>query len=248
MPCSPNNRHLSGNDYTIPAPAMARLVSAGAFPSPSITRKTDEGLPQDCDTEESDVYILSGTEDRVPVSKKNPDGSWARDKRGSLVYDEEPRNGSVVSRYRPRIEGLCARSERWTRLVDGDPHWRSISKDNILIVSGRIAESRIADPADPNHVCSWLICQGYDDKGNASVYEDVAENGDRVALAQTNERNRVRSANRPLKDLRYGNRQPLLIAPIQPRFRQTPVPAPDFSSAGWMFEVVFDYGEAHSWH
>ena len=131
---------------------------------------------------------------------------------------------------------------------DGDPHWCSISKDNILTVSGSAAESRIADPANPNHVCSWLICQGSDDKGKASVYEDVAENGDRVALAQTNERNRVRSANRTLKDIRYGNSQPLLIDPTQPRFRQTPVLAPDFSSAGWMFEVVFDSGEPHAWH
>src|SRR6185503_9448225 len=33
---------------------------------PSITRKTDKGLPQYRDIEESDVYILSGAEDLVP--------------------------------------------------------------------------------------------------------------------------------------------------------------------------------------
>lgn len=34
---------------------------------PTITRKTDKGLPQYWDTEESDVFILSGAEDLVPV-------------------------------------------------------------------------------------------------------------------------------------------------------------------------------------
>ena len=212
---------------------------------PAITRKTDKGLPQYRDAEESDVFILSGAEDLVSAYKKNPDGSWAHDAHGNPIYDEESRNGYSVKRYRPRVEGLFARIERWTRLIDGDTHWRSISKDNILTVYGSTPESRIADPANPSHIFSWLICQSYDDKGNAIVYEYVAENDDNVDLSRVNERNRVRSANRYLKTIRYGNRQPLLIDPAQPSFRQAHVPAPDFSNAGWMFEVVFDYGEGH---
>jgi hypothetical protein len=212
---------------------------------PSITRRTDKGLPRYCDAEESDVYILSGSEDLVPTYNRSPDGSLARDQQGNLIRDEESRNGYTVKRYRPRIEGLFARIERWTRHVDGDTHWRSISKDNILTVYGSTSESRIADPADPAHVFSWLICQSFDDKGNAIVYEYAAENDDNVDQSLVNERNRVRSANRYLKTIRYGNRQPLLIDPTQPSFRQSHVPAPDFDNAGWMFEVVFDYGEGH---
>lgn len=212
---------------------------------PAITRRTDKGLPQYRDADESDVFVLSGAEDLVSAYKKNPDGSWARDPQGNIIFDEEPRNGYRVKRYRPRVEGLFARIERWTRLIDGDTHWRSISKDNILTVYGGTAESRIADPAEPARVFSWLLCQSYDDKGNAIVYEYVAENEDNVDLSQVNERNRVRSANRYLKSIRYGNRQPLLIDATQPSFRRTHVPAPDFSNAGWMFEVVFDYGEGH---
>src|SRR5687767_10916601 len=34
---------------------------------PAITRKTDKGLPQYRDAEESDVFLLSGAEDLVPV-------------------------------------------------------------------------------------------------------------------------------------------------------------------------------------
>ncbi len=38
---------------------------------PAITRKTDKGLPQYHDDEESDVFILSGAEDLVPKSRHN---------------------------------------------------------------------------------------------------------------------------------------------------------------------------------
>src|SRR5436190_15458952 len=41
---------------------------------PQITRKTDKGLPQYWDAEESDVFILSGSEDLVPVLRTNANG------------------------------------------------------------------------------------------------------------------------------------------------------------------------------
>src|SRR5262245_24236317 len=44
---------------------------------PAITRKTDKGLPQYRDAEESDVYILSGSEDLAPVLR--PDGTRFKD-------------------------------------------------------------------------------------------------------------------------------------------------------------------------
>src|SRR5512136_113091 len=46
---------------------------------PAITRKTNKGLPQYRDAEESDVFILSGAEDLVPMlAEKN--GKWQREK------------------------------------------------------------------------------------------------------------------------------------------------------------------------
>jgi len=128
--------------------------------SPAITRKTDKGLPQYRDSQESDVFILSGAEDLVPVFELNALGEW--------VEIELERDGYLVKRYRPRVEGLFARIERWTRIDDGDVHWRSLSKDNILTLYGLDDLSRIADPANPGHVFSWLISESYDDKGNAS--------------------------------------------------------------------------------
>src|SRR5450759_5375381 len=132
---------------------------------PSITRKTDKGLPRYNDFEESDVFILSGAEDLVPVLK--PDGSRYKDTTTAPGY--------TIHRYRPRIEGLFARIERWAN-TQGISHWRSISKDNITTLYGSSDESRIVDPADETRIFSWLICESYDDKGNAIRYEYKKEN------------------------------------------------------------------------
>jgi hypothetical protein len=43
---------------------------------PAITRKTDKGLPQYQDAEDSDVFILSDAEDLVAVYRQDPDGTW----------------------------------------------------------------------------------------------------------------------------------------------------------------------------
>jgi RHS repeat-associated protein len=198
---------------------------------PSITRKTDKGLPKYQDTEESDVFILSGAEDLVPVLMETPNTSRTI-------------NGKTygIDLYRPRIEGLFARIERWTS-EQGDVHWRSISKDNILTVYGRDDESRIFDPEDHSRIFSWLICESYDDKGNAIVYEYQTENEKGIDLSQANESNRLCTANRYLKRIKYGNRHPLLLDKSKTSFRKSHIEQIDFSSADWMFQVVFDYDE-----
>jgi Salmonella virulence plasmid 65kDa B protein len=202
---------------------------------PALTRKTDKGLPQYQDAEESDIFILSGAEDLIP-SLVLSNGQWIRDVTVSrTVYGQQ----YAIHRYRPRVEGLFARIERWINLADRtDTFWRSISKDNITSWYGKTAESRIADPSDPSHVFSWLISQSYDDKGNIIAYEYKAEDSTGVDLSQVNERNRSgpsRSANRYLKHVFYGNRVPYL---------------PDLTAAteaalptDWCFELVLDYGE-----
>ena len=169
---------------------------------PAITRKTDKGLPQYRDTEESDVFILSGAEDPVPVLLKT----------GSRFEDDTTVPGYTIHRYRPRIEGLFARIERWTKQT-GEIHWRSISRDNVTTLYGKTAESRIADPGDPLRVFSWLICESYDDKGNVLVYRYASENDENIDRSQANERNRERSANRYLKRIQYGNRVSRLTKP-----------------------------------
>jgi len=120
--------------------------------------------------------------------------------------------GYLVDVYRPRIEGLFARIERWIEKGSGQTHWRSISRDNITTLYGNRPDGRIADPRLPNRVFSWLICESYDDKGNAVLYEYKPEDSDGVdVFTGAHERNRtplLRSANRYLKRVKYGNISP----------------------------------------
>jgi RHS repeat-associated protein len=195
---------------------------------PAITRRTDRGLPQYFDREESDVFILSGAEDLVP----------------DVNQDERTRNGYRVLRYRPRIEGLFARIERWTKPGNpSDTFWRSISRDNVTTVYGKTVESRIVDPDNSSRIFSWLMCQSHDDKGNAIVYEYEEENSNNIVESQVHEKNRTaasRRSNRYLKRVRYGNRKP--NRDLQTWQARDPDEVPDQT---WMFEVVFDYGEGH---
>ena len=194
---------------------------------PEITRRTDRGLPLYQDADESDIFILSGSEDLVPVLVQDAQGNWVR--------DVTTQNGYVVTSYRPRVEGLFARIERWTRESDGDTFWRSISKNNVTTNYGTSLATRIADPADPTRIFSWLIADSQDDKGNAISYEYEAEDSSNVDLSQSTERNRSdtsRSANRYVKRIKYSNIPSLLTQP-------------DITQVSWLFEVVFDYGEGH---
>src|SRR2546427_9913949 len=176
----------------------------------SVTRKTDKGLPQYRDAEESDVFILSGAEDLVPLLVQQG-AAW-------VPEPVPPRtvNGQTyrIERYRPRIEGQFARIERWTNQLNAsDSYWRSTSRDNVTTWYGRTDQSRVVDPEDATRIYSWLICESYDDKGNAIVYTYVPENDVNVDRTEANERNRSRTANRYLKRIEYGNRASRLIQP-----------------------------------
>jgi Salmonella virulence plasmid 65kDa B protein len=196
---------------------------------PSITRRTDKGLPKYFDAQESDIFILSGAEDLVPVLVKDKD-EWKWQ-----PFDSPASNpGYTIQCYRPRIEGLFARIERWTDKQTGISHWRSISKDNITTLYGKRGDARIADPADRTRIFTWRICESYDDKGNAILYCYKREDDANVDTTAPQERNRLISqqfAQRYLKCIRYGNRTPR-------------VAGEDLTARkDWLFEVVFDYGE-----
>jgi len=203
---------------------------------PTISRKTDKGLPRYHDGSESDVFLLSGAEDLVPVPRE--DGQ---------LDDLTMAPGYAIRRYRPRIEGLFARIERWSSTTDQeDVHWRSWSRDNLLTLYGKDRTARIYDPADPSRIFSWLICETRDTKGNAVLYHYKAEDGAQADLTSPPERNRGgpddprRAVNRYLKRILYANRVPLLdAAGLRPRF----LTKTQLDHADWCFEVVFDYGE-----
>ncbi len=202
---------------------------------PQVTRKTDKGLPQYEDILESDIFILSGFEDLMPGLIQSGD-EWIRDVTSSrTVYGVN----YEIHRYRPRVESLFARIERWVNLADAtDTFWRSISKDNVTTWYGQTAASRIADPSDATHVFTWLISQSYDEKGNVISYEYKQEDSEGVNLSEVCERNRTttsRAVNQYIKRVYYGNRTPYL--PDLTAAQAAPLPT------DWCFQLVFDYGE-----
>ncbi|MBP8276482.1 MAG: hypothetical protein KAX55_06310 [Propionivibrio sp.] len=224
---------------------------------PSITRKTEKGLPKYLDGIDSDVFILSGAEDLVPVPVQDASGEWVRD-------DLRTVDGKTyrIRRYCPRIEGLFARIERWSRIdTPADVHWRSISRDNILTIYGLDDKSRILDPLEPARIFSWLISESRDDKGNGIRYLYKAENGDYqpregqsdpqtdpfslVHQANRGATNDVqRTAQRYLHRVLYGNRVSLLDAQGRRPCWLSDLPHPPTDEcADWLFEVRFDYGE-----
>src|SRR5712692_1728945 len=193
---------------------------------PSITRKTDKGLPRYQDANDSDIYILSEAEDLVPAFTMQGN-TWVQDK----LDKAEQGVTYTIRRYRPRVEGLFARIERWENKATGEMHWQSVSKDNITSLYGTDANSRIADPNDNSRVFKWLLAESYDDKGNVILYEYKQENQDNVDPSLPQEKNRSANttgyANRYLKNIKYGNSIP-------------------YQQDGWLFQAVFDYGEHDS--
>jgi hypothetical protein len=196
----------------------------------SITRKTDKGLPRYVDEAESDTYLLSGAEDLVPHLVGD-------------VHQRIDRGTHWGYLYRPRIEGLFARIERWVPKTTTQPEqeifWQVTTPDNVTHVYGPSPASRIADPQYPQsgseaRVFTWLLEETRDDKGNVTRYEYVAEDGVGVDPSSPAEKSRfdypagaptfLATAQKYLKRVLYGN--------------QTAG-----SASGFLFEMVLDYGD-----
>jgi RHS repeat-associated protein len=123
---------------------------------PGVSRKTSSGIPRYDDT--GDTFLLSGAEDLVPVPVS-----------GALA---------VVTRYRPRTEGLFARIDHYRDAQDN--YWRVGSKDGLVSYYGtpRPVDAApdwqdpgaITDPLYPSHVFAWKLSQTVDLFGNRIEY------------------------------------------------------------------------------
>jgi len=195
---------------------------------PSITRKTGKGLPRYRDDEDSDVFILSGAEDLVPVYTTTDGKTWVP----SRGLPPQVFNGATfdVKPYRPRVEGLFARIEKWTDQTTGETHWRSVTKENVTSYYGLTPGARLSNPADPTQVFQWLLEQSQDDKGNVITYKYKPEDTAGVDLSTAFEASRTQvgslSANLYPQLIEYGNITPGLT-----------------DKTLFLFKVVFDYGE-----
>ncbi len=194
---------------------------------PSISRRTDRGLPRYRDAEDSDIYTLTGVEDMVP----------ARTSTGVPVEstrDDEAGLPHRVRRYRPRIEGSFSRIERWESLTDGTVHWRVTTGGNVTSIFGQTASARLADPDDGRRVFRWMCERRHDDRGNLTIYDYKLE--DLAAVANTPADAPRLAGLAPaaalyLKRVIYGNLDPYAPGDAIP-------PAGRFR-----FQTVFDYGE-----
>ena len=191
-----------------PVRETARSASAGACRCRQITRKTDEGLP-DISRTRVDVFILSGAEDLVPVL----------DTDGTVCATTPRLTTRTASAISPPDRGTLRPDraldpDRATATPTGAPSPRTTSCPRTARTPGRASPT----PPTPQHVFSWLICETRDDKGNAIVYAYKREDGAAVDLSRASEQNRGdpddlrRTANRYLKRIHYGNREPLLDA------------------------------------
>lgn len=212
----------------------------------SITRKTSKGLPQYDDSRESDVFLLGGVEDLVPLFRQNSHGETLLDREtGFPVIHEESRDGFIIRRYCPRVEGSFMRIERWTTVYSRETHWRVTAPNNMTSIYGSRGNSQIYDPsreADQEpRVFSWLLAEQYDSRGNAIIYEYKEENSEGISSDNVNERNRshaTRSSNRYLKTIKYGNKTPNRDPKSWHPFSAFKLPENE-----WMFTVILDYGE-----
>ncbi|RSO09972.1 hypothetical protein DMH26_00235 [Streptomyces sp. WAC 05379] len=128
---------------------------------PGISRKTSHGVPR---YDDSDVFILSGHEDLVPL----------------------PAAVGAPVRYRPRTEGLFAEIVHHRGPRGG--HWLVRTRDGMISVYGTPPPDSAADdwsdPAicadadDPRRVFSWQLTETRDPMGNLIRYEYGLDTGE----------------------------------------------------------------------
>ncbi|MDT7827138.1 SpvB/TcaC N-terminal domain-containing protein [Pricia sp. S334] len=122
---------------------------------PGVGRKTSKGIPK---YQGRDTFILSGSEDLVPVKTE-----------------------ANITKYRPRTEGLFARIER---INDAEnDYWNVRSKDGLASKYGTSKSkgndpAAIAHPNNRNNVFAWKLTETKDTFGNRIVYSYLRDSGD----------------------------------------------------------------------
>lgn len=210
-----------------------------ALTLPAIKRSTGKELPQYIDAVDSDTFLFSEAEDLVPEYKKENDGSLSLDTEGNYIIKEKDSADGLfrIRFYKPRIEGLFARIERWSHKTSGEIKWRVISKENLTTLFGWSEDSRIANPRDEKRVFEWLPEFVFDDEGNCARYIYKKEDDAGFDISLSHNRNRfengkVTYVNLYLEKVLYGNKTPYI------KFGDAFPAETDF-----IFKTVFDFGE-----
>ena len=175
---------------------------------PSITRKTDKGLPQYDDAEESDVFILSGAEDLVPVLE--PDGTRAREDCHATVARLDYRSAATARASKgcspASSAGPRPRRRRCPLALDlqgQHPHAlrpgrRARASPTPHDAAPHLQLADLRDPRRQGQRRSLRLQAGGRRRRRSRPTRTSATAGDRDDVRRT--------ANRYLKRIRYGNR------------------------------------------
>lgn len=136
---------------------------------PRIERSTSRRLPLYMDSEDSDVFTLSGT-DLVCIA-------------------EEKRGTTTVRHYRLQSESQFSRIE-FRKKSSGETSFCVFGSDGSQSIYGDSAESRIEDPQYPGHVFAYLVSRSEDALGNVVRYRYCGD-GANLHLLQVLYGNRV---------------------------------------------------------
>lgn len=207
----------------------------------SIKRKTDKELPKYLDFLDTDTYLLSEAEDLVPEYKKRDDGSFSVDADGDYEiherdFTDNANKTHTIRLYKPRIEKLFARIERWIEKSTGRIKWRVITRENTTTLFGWTDNSVLSNPDDKTKIFEWLPELVFDDKGNCSRY--IYKKEDKIGFDESllHNRNRIKNGQISynslyLEKVLYGNKTPYKM------FGDTfPV------ETDYMFQTIFDFG------
>jgi RHS repeat-associated protein len=134
---------------------------------PGVSRKTSKGIPVYDDR--TDIFILSGAEDLVPVD-------YTQQTVSGIGWEQ--------TTYRPRTEGLFARIIRHKK-TNGEHYWEVRSKDGLISWYGTPGASGAstpggdpavtANPENRNAIFSWHLTKTEDPFGNVILYDYTRE-------------------------------------------------------------------------
>lgn len=141
-----------------------------------------------------------------------------------------------VTTYRSRVESDFSRLEYWQPAASGEAtdFWVQYSTDGQVHLLGYEAQACISDPAAASHTAQWLLNASVSATGEQIYYRYRAEDD---ANCNDDEKNAHpdATAQRYLSEAHYGN---ITAERAFPCLNDA-----DALSAGWLFVLVFDYGE-----
>lgn len=217
-----------GMGWNIGLPVLRRRTRLGA---PLYTLNKTSGLPDD-------EFLAPDGEVLIPVADKN--GLYIAS-RNTLLDTTLNATYDVIT-WRTRVEKNFSRYEYWrpagaTRMADVADFWVMYCPDGQVHLLGYEATARISNPTDAEQTAQWLLNASVSATGEQVFYvwreEDEAECTDEETLAHPEV-----TAQRYLTQIHYGNMTAGRTFPC--------LGGTDASTAGWLFVLVFDYGERSS--